>query len=370
MKWNRKWDMHALSDARSHLLGLATLWIAMFHSLHLDFFQPILFKLHLVDRLNRLRDTGNCGVDIFLFLSGFGLYFSLTRLRRESAHPLKGFYRHRFSRVLPSYLVVSILYYGFIGTKGHADWMGKIFLYGFFSPILDGGRYWYFALLFALYLLFPLIWKAIDRGGFPAMCGLVALSIAGTMILKAVCTERYFGATELIWTRIPIFLVGVYIGKLSQRHVRIPVIIPILAVPLAVIVWHFIPQIPKEESYLRRYAYAPLTVLISLAHSWLYSLRPWKSLFHRGIILIGMYSLEIYLIYENLYLMDIPLFQNVDPIGVIYALTTFVAALLLSGLLRIVLNLFRRDLSETSLPRDVPFNVPVKEYEERKDPVS
>ena len=366
MKWNREWDMNALSRSRPHLLGLATLWIALFHSLHLDFFQPILFKLHLVDRLNRLRDTGNCGVDIFLFLSGFGLYFSLTRLRETSPHPLRTFYRRRFSRVLPPYLIVSVLYYGFIGTKCLADWMGKVFLYGFYSPVLDGGRYWFFALLFTLYLLFPIIWKLIERWEFPALLGMVVLSVIGTIIISMVCTETYFNATELIWTRIPIFLIGVYFGKLSRLHVKIPIIIPLLALPLAIIAWHFIPQIPKEESFLRRYAYAPLTVLIALAHSYLCSLRSWKNLLHRTVILIGAYSLEIYLIYENLYLMEIPLFQNVDPVGIMYALTTFVAALLLSGLLRMVLNLFRKNLSEAATSKDASFKAPVKSVDERK----
>ena len=141
MKRNAQFDLYALSESRPVMMGLAALWIVLFHSYRLDFFQsPLLSGLHLVGILNRLKETGNCGVDIFLFLSGLGLVFSWTRLREKSAHPVREFYRRRISRVLPSVLIVSVLYYGFIGTGSVSDWMGKIFLYGHFSAVLDDYR--------------------------------------------------------------------------------------------------------------------------------------------------------------------------------------------------------------------------------------
>ena len=348
MRGKREWDLYALSASRPSLLGLATLWIALFHSYHLYFFQPFLSRVHLVGLLNRLKESGNCGVDIFLFLSGFGLYFSLTRLREGSAHPLGVFYRHRFSRVLPAYLIVSVLYYGLIGTKDFADWMGKIFLYGFYSPVLDGGRYWYFALLFPLYLLFPLIWRALERWDFPALLAMLILSVSATMLLRAASGAAYFGATELIWTRVPVFLLGAWFGKLSLRHVKVPVLVPALSVPLSFAVWILLFRIPPELSFLRRYAYGLLTVLIALGHGWLCSLRPRGGALRRAAALIGACSLEIYLIYENLYLLEVPFFRNVDSVGAVYALTTFVAALLLSVLLRTVIDRLRKDFARFS----------------------
>ena len=70
MKRNAQFDLYALSESRPVMMGLAALWIVLFHSYRLDFFQsPLLSGLHLVGILNRLKETGNCGVDIFLFLS-------------------------------------------------------------------------------------------------------------------------------------------------------------------------------------------------------------------------------------------------------------------------------------------------------------
>ena len=82
MDRTKNFDLHAVSEARPHLLGLAARWVALFHSYSLDFFaSPLLNRLHLVGVLNRVREAGNCGVDIFLFLSGLGLYFSMEALR-------------------------------------------------------------------------------------------------------------------------------------------------------------------------------------------------------------------------------------------------------------------------------------------------
>ena len=334
MKRNAQFDLYALSESRPVMMGLAALWIVLFHSYRLDFFQsPLLSGLHLVGILNRLKETGNCGVDIFLFLSGLGLVFSWTRLREKSAHPVREFYRRRISRVLPSVLIVSVLYYGFIGTGSVSDWMGKIFLYGHFSAVLDGGRYWFFALLIVLYLVFPLIRRAERRFGSPAVLLAAALSVAGALLLYFLC-PAYFADTEIIWTRIPVFLLGVYAGGLCLRHKKVPAAVPVLCVPLAVLVWFAASAVPAQYIFVRRYVYLLLTPLIVLACAWLCSLRPRAGFFRRAAAAVGACSLEIYLIYENLYLMDPPAFGSPDAAGVIYAVTVFTASLVLSALLK------------------------------------
>ncbi len=266
-KENKSFDLGALSAARGSLLGLATLWVVLFHSYNLNFFRSrILTQLRLAGPLTRLRETGNCGVDLFLFLSGLGLVYAWSRVKEQSAHPLRDFWRRRFSRVLPAYLAVSLLYYGLIGTEGIHDWMGKIFLYGFFSPVLDGGRYWYFAILFALYLLFPLIFRATEKWGLPGTLGMIALSVGATMMIRAFAPSAYFGDTEIMFTRIPVFILGVYFGLLSQRHARLPSWTPWVSLGLAVPVWFGASCIPVQWLFLRRYAYGLLTLLIALAH--------------------------------------------------------------------------------------------------------
>ena len=60
----RQTNLNVISQERSGVFGLAILWIMLFHS-SLRFDWP---PLHLI------KATGYCGVDVFLFLSGIGLY--------------------------------------------------------------------------------------------------------------------------------------------------------------------------------------------------------------------------------------------------------------------------------------------------------
>ena len=71
-----------------------------------------------------------------------------------------------------------------------------------------------------------------------------------------------------------------------------------------------------------------------LGHAFLNSLIKRKGFFYRAVCLIGTYSLEIYLIYENIYTAGHGLFNSVDETGAIYALTIFTVSLGLSVLLK------------------------------------
>ena len=65
-----------LSLYRSELMGLAMLWVMLFHAYEL--------KFGLLP-LDAFKAAGFAGVDIFLLLSGMGLYVSLSRTHRGGA---------------------------------------------------------------------------------------------------------------------------------------------------------------------------------------------------------------------------------------------------------------------------------------------
>ena len=336
MKVKSSFRLKEISKARPQLLGLAALWIVLFHSWQLDLFKiPILSQTHLLGLFNRLKETGNCGVDLFLFLSGLGLVYSWDRLQKSSSRPLPDFYRRRLRRILPPVLLVSLIFYGLTGTENLADWMGKIFLYGHFSAVLDGGCYWYFALLILLYLAFPLIRKTMERLGTPGLIGWLLCAVCGTLLLRFFGSPEYFEKTEILWTRIPVFLLGIWIGQLCLRDASVPSWVPAACLPLGAAVWFAASSIPGGSAmFLRRWAYAPLTLLIVFSCAWLVSLRNGRGFLRRALARIGSFSMEIYLIYENLYLADPPLFRGADDAGVTYAVTCFAVTLLLSALLQ------------------------------------
>ena len=84
-----------LSRYRSQLMGVATVWVMLFHAYPFEFG---------VLPLDAFKAVGFCGVDLFILLSGMGLSVSLQKNRgRES---LAAYYRRRFFRILPAYWLV------------------------------------------------------------------------------------------------------------------------------------------------------------------------------------------------------------------------------------------------------------------------
>ena len=73
-----------ISTFRSELMGWSILWIMMLH-----------FTFNQIKPLGFIAQYGFAGVDIFLFVSGFGLFYSLNK-----DHNLVSFYRKRLLRIL------------------------------------------------------------------------------------------------------------------------------------------------------------------------------------------------------------------------------------------------------------------------------
>ena len=79
-----------LSKYRSELLGVAMLWVMLYHAEALE------FELEI---FNLVRGAGFGGVDIFILLSAMGLAMSLGRREQEYSD----FMARRAKRILPAY---------------------------------------------------------------------------------------------------------------------------------------------------------------------------------------------------------------------------------------------------------------------------
>lgn len=72
-------NLSALSKYRSELMGIAIIWIVLFHSnisAPDNFFLRVLWYLFV-------SFGGGIGVDIFFILSGFGLFYSVQLVGKE-----------------------------------------------------------------------------------------------------------------------------------------------------------------------------------------------------------------------------------------------------------------------------------------------
>ena len=197
------WDL--FSKNRALLMGFSIVLIIVFHwaenfSLLLDYTPPLLYPL---------VKQGSTGVEMFLFLSGIGLYFSFTRNSN-----LKDFYVKRFVQILVPYLMIAAPYQiwqdFFYTDHGISGFLADLSMVTTFLPFNRQG--WYVALILILYLLFPLFYAIIKRFSTPGFAVLELLFLALPLAVQ-IYNEPLFNLIQIALTRIPTFLLGVYCGR-------------------------------------------------------------------------------------------------------------------------------------------------------------
>ncbi len=170
--------------------------------------------------LARVLQTGTVGVDIFLFLSGVGLYYSYTKNRL----PYFSFEKKRLLRILPMYCLIGGLTYLFydILIQHFSAWR---FLSDFFFlswPLRGSTRYWYILIIIVFYLLFPLFYRMIHEQNIHLL-SLLLFCLLWWFAGETLCLKIASAATfRLAVSRLPIFLFGIYCGRLVYQNTIIP----------------------------------------------------------------------------------------------------------------------------------------------------
>lgn len=199
-----------LSRYRSELMGLAILWVMLFHA------YPFTFG---VAALDSFKEHGFAGVDVFLLLSAMGLYVSLAK--KGSGH----FFRRRLARVLPAYWLVAGLYSLLLLWRGRIGWSVVLWNlsalhYWFHIP---GSFNWYMPALLAFYALTPLYVRLFRRCSHPGWLTLAVFPVSyGIYRLSIPLRLNY---TEDFVCRMPAFALGILMGHflltdqpLTRRH--------------------------------------------------------------------------------------------------------------------------------------------------------
>lgn len=184
------------------LMGFAALWIYIYHV-----WLPIFGGIPVLGRLEAIvKYVGFSGVDLFFFLSGGGLVFSIQR------GSVWRFYQRRLERILIPYLLIGIC---FAFERG---WSVSLFLSRisgvYFYTKSMYGFLWYIPAILTFYLLFPAYYYFFSRAKNRTVFTIVVLSVwlALSILLKNTLREDLYGMTN----RIPVFLIGVYCGQRMQ----------------------------------------------------------------------------------------------------------------------------------------------------------
>ena len=222
-----------VSQYRSQLFGISIILIMIFHYFEHTVKDSPLHIVQLVGRGYNLL-VGSIGVEIFLFLSGMGLYFSMTK-----TPDIRKFYQKRFQRILIPYLIWGGIFWFWKDILLHHETIGTFLLdYSTLSLWTSGNKnLWYVSFILVMYLLFPLLFmglKGTCQYRSEIAWGGMFLIFAGTIALKYTAPELYTHI-EIALYRIPIFLIGVYYGKSIAEKQEIGVmglILPVLGIAL------------------------------------------------------------------------------------------------------------------------------------------
>ena len=296
-------ELADISRYRGELMGAAMLFIILFH-----------VQLPRSDMFFGLRRMGNIGVDLFLFLSGIGLWFSWMKDREGENLRQKtvGFYLRRLLRIYPTWLVMASLFYvdDFMGagkySKDLADLLGDVLVNWDFW-LHDELTFWYIPATMMLYLLAPPYMELIRR--HPVYRWLPVVMVMWCVIVQWVTPiHQAVGHIEIFWSRVPIFFIGINMSEAVRRKQSVDgqaiwLILLMFGVALSASI--FLEQVRHGQFplFVERMLYIPLTVTTVLLLNAVFRHTPqW---FNRALSFVGAVSLEIYLIHSHFVLVHL-----------------------------------------------------------------
>ncbi len=160
----------------------------------------------------------------FLFLSGFGLYYSFKRNNN-----LRDFYRKRLLRVYIPFVLISLPFFVFTDICVLKDFKSFLFHISTIDFWINGNFYgmWYVAYSLVLYLLFPLFFKVIfccKKGIFIRVLFLLSLLIVIRYILLKTSPD-YYQKIHIGLDITNCFILGIYWGYLSDHHKQYSILV-------------------------------------------------------------------------------------------------------------------------------------------------
>lgn len=192
-----------ISKYRTQIMGFAAVLIMLFH-----FVTGVYSDLH-IPVVTAILSRGNIGVDCFLFLSGIGLYRSMSK--DGLAIP---FYKRRISRIVLPVLLISLPYWFTRDFLYKHDGIGMFLLnwtaLSFWTH--NNRTVWYVSLLLLLYPVYPLIFRMQKKHTVSVI--LLTAAVFAAVAAVFLYAPEIYDTYEIAITRIPVFLIGSLTGEI------------------------------------------------------------------------------------------------------------------------------------------------------------
>lgn len=203
----RSYNTLLISKYRTELMGLATIMILLCHAKPNGVILP--------DIILKLMGLGQYGVNIFFFLSGFGIYRSL-----QNHSSLVLWYRKRFLRLFVPYLLITIPILILSNEKySFINIVSRITTIGYWFGVENVS--WFIAAIIPFYLLSPILKNLLDNITKYRFIILVVLWIGSSLICSHLfyyedsLTIKHFIQTLLSF---PSFILGMWISPYIREN--------------------------------------------------------------------------------------------------------------------------------------------------------
>lgn len=227
---------------RTELMGIAAIGIILCHANATGVVLPSI--------IHKIFSFGTECVDLFLMLSGIGIYYSLSKKMS-----LKQWYLKRYLRIGVPYLLISVPYFIWYVINrggGFGDFLYNVSTLSYWIEHIGA---WYVALLLPLYAVSPAIGKIMNRCKHKEICtvamiAIIMLGCGGLLLLGGNIAENI----EFALRRVPPYIIGFSMGRAIKERKQINLIY-ILAVLVATVIF---PRLPFFSAFYWRWGYGIL----------------------------------------------------------------------------------------------------------------
>lgn len=222
------------------------------------------------------------------------------------------------------------------GGYGLGKYLQRKFLLQFF---IDGNLdFWYFSFIIVLYFIYPLLHKMVKKYDYKFVIIFIISIVLGNVLLMKYNIYLY-NRFEIATTRIPVFIMGIWLGKKSYEEWKINAKwLSLFLAMFLITIFLLYSRMFISKYIVVRFLYCPLAVSIVVILSCIYTIFEKNNLLTRFFIWLGTYSMEIYLLYEYLVKNYYHLFRYKDPYNLSYYICMFVITLIFATALKRLCN--------------------------------
>lgn len=319
-------NLSDISKYSKELMGCSAILILICHSIaYID--MPYFFRYAL--------SFGNIGVDLFFFLSGFGIFYSL----RKNKTSIFNWYKIRFKKLLIPYLIIAIIFVIIktrIGLLDNNIW----FIIRYITTIefwISHRGAWFIAALIPMYFISPVLYKLLCKYDNKIALALILLCYVIDFIpLKYFDNDIIIDVLSNIQfasIRINSFILGMWIGLKVEQNIYISIkeiIVMIVMGVLAVFV-------TKHLVYCYFFLCVPLLYIICII------IKHGSLIINRIFTFYGDITLESYLFNGDIPMLIIILFGNIG-LNDTKNIFAYITSVILGTLLSYVFHLMNKKI--------------------------